>query len=195
MNCVSENCICQIWKNIKHSRSRSWNRKLEKKVSWKNNQRECIYGKSSKAPEIYSRRCCNCLHNYAFNTIVKHAPGTLPEKKSFKVSTLLCANLQLEIDSFNICWIILHQKRMRRKVGRMKMYNNFYLGGGISFKQGTEAVKRREKLLWKLYWSWVGVVVGWRAAVGGVMGIWLKSSERRFVNFRIVRLDFQIIEA
>lgn len=122
-------------------------------------------------------------------------PRNVAGKKSFKVSTLLCANLQLEIDSFNICWIILHQKRMRRKVGRMKMYNNFYLGGGISFKQGTEAVKRREKLLWKLYWSWVGVVVGWRAAVGGVTRIWFKSSERRFVNFRIVRFDFQIIEA
>lgn len=87
--------------------------------------------------------------------IVEHTSRRMKRrsKKSLQrkfLHSIFCTYLQLKIDSFNICWIILHQTRggtteiAAQRLGERKMYNNFsYLEARIFILSRATAKMRK----------------------------------------------------
>lgn len=101
-------------------------RKLKKKTRLKNNQRKmiawwkfpgqnCAKGDGITRKQASSRKYINVIARFLPSRCISSRKTFL-----FKFSTSLCAYLQLEIDSFNICWIILHHRAVERRRKKKK---------------------------------------------------------------------------
>lgn len=101
-------------------------RKLKKKLDWKIIRGKWLHGESfrgrivQKVMEITRKQASSRKY---INVIARFLPSRcISSRKTFlfKFSTSLCAYLQLEIDSFNICWIILHHRAVERRRRKKK---------------------------------------------------------------------------